>query len=170
MRMAHDFRRLPAPPRSTARSLHIAARVRKKRAALLRRGGVTLRAFLPRICRACCSGDRLEVSVSEPESHSGSAALACIGPVAANALLRCGVSGETALLSFDFATAIALTDRSFGGNGKQAGHAPDQLPRSAALLVDEIAATIRAGHHPRQPWRRGAAFRHGDQRRGDRPQ
>jgi len=88
------------------------------------------------------SGDRLDVSVSEPEMLTGGAAFARIGPIAANSLLRCGASGETALLSFDFATAIALTDRSFGGDGKSAPHAPDQLPRSAALLADEAAAMI----------------------------
>jgi flagellar motor switch protein FliM len=91
---------------------------------------------------ALLSGDRLEVSVSEPESLAGHAVLARIGAVAANSLLRCGASGETALLAFDFPTAIALTDRSFGGDGKPAAGTPDQLPRSAALLVDEIAATI----------------------------
>lgn len=88
------------------------------------------------------SGDRLEASVSEPEALSGADALRRIGMVAANSLLRVGASGETALLSFDFATALALTDRSFGGDGKPAGGAPEQLPRSAALLVDEAAAMI----------------------------
>jgi flagellar motor switch protein FliM len=95
---------------------------------------------------ALLSGDRLEVSVSDPESLAGHAVLARIGAVAANSLLRCGGLGgsgaETVLLAFDFPTAIALTDRSFGGDGKPVAGAPDQLPRSAALLVDEIAATI----------------------------
>jgi flagellar motor switch/type III secretory pathway protein FliN len=94
---------------------------------------------------ALLSGDRLEVGVSEPEHLAGQAVLARIGPVAANSLLRVGLSGETALIAFDFATAIALTDRSFGGDGKLAGGTPEQLPRSAALLVDEIAATIAGG-------------------------
>jgi flagellar motor switch/type III secretory pathway protein FliN len=94
---------------------------------------------------ALLSGDRLEVSVSEPEPLAGQAVLARIGPVAANSLLRVGVSGETALIAFDFATAIALTDRSFGGDGKLGSCTPEQLPRSAALLVDEIAATIAGG-------------------------
>jgi flagellar motor switch protein FliM len=88
------------------------------------------------------SGDRLDISVSEPESMAGSDVLARIGPVAANSLLKCGASAETALIAFDFSTAIALTDRSFGGDGKLLASVPDQLPRSAALLVDEVAATI----------------------------
>lgn len=88
------------------------------------------------------SGDRLEVSISEPEALTGADALQRIGPVAANALLQCGASAETALLSFDFASALALTDRSFGGDGKLAGSAPEQLPRSAALMVDEAAAMV----------------------------
>jgi flagellar motor switch/type III secretory pathway protein FliN len=88
------------------------------------------------------AGERLTVSVPEPETVPGRDALARIGPLAANSLLKVGDTGETALLSFDFATAIALTDRSFGGDGRVQSHAPDQLPRSAALLVDEIAAII----------------------------
>lgn len=88
------------------------------------------------------SGDRLEVSVAEPERMTGADALRRIGPIAANSLLRCGASGETALVSFDFATAIALTDRSFGGDGRSSGAVPEALPRSAALLVEEAATTI----------------------------
>lgn len=88
------------------------------------------------------SGDRLEVTVSEPERLTGAEALRRIGPVAANSLLRCGATGETALLSFDLATAIALTDRSFGGDGRITGTVIEQLPRSAALLVDEAASII----------------------------
>lgn len=90
------------------------------------------------------SGDRLDVSVSAPDRLSGADALGRIGPVAANSLMRVGMSGETALLSFDFATAIALTDRSFGGDGRATGSAPAALPRSAALLTEE-AATVMAG-------------------------
>jgi len=88
------------------------------------------------------SGDRLEVRIGEPERITGAEALQRIGPVAANSLLRLGASGETALLSFDFATAIALTDRSFGGDGRSAGGVPEVLPRSAALLTEEAAAII----------------------------
>lgn len=88
------------------------------------------------------SGDRLDVSVSEPDRLSGADALRRIGQVAANSLLRVGATGETALLSFDFATAIALTDRSFGGDGRTTGSVPEALPRSAALLVEETATMI----------------------------
>jgi len=90
------------------------------------------------------SGDRLDVTISEPEGLSGADALRRIGQVAANSLLRVGASGETALVSFDFATAVALTDRSFGGDGRASGGVPDALPRSAGLLVEE-AATMIAG-------------------------
>ncbi len=91
---------------------------------------------------ALLSGDRLKVNISEPETISGAEALGRIGMVAANSLIRVGASGETALLSFDFATAIALTDRSFGGDGRIAGGLPEALPRSAALLVEETATMI----------------------------
>jgi flagellar motor switch/type III secretory pathway protein FliN len=91
---------------------------------------------------ALVSGDRLDVSVSEPERLSGADALRRIGQVAANALLRVGASADTALLTFDFANAIALTDRSFGGDGRTTGSVPEALPRSAALLVEETATMI----------------------------
>ncbi|MDT8280427.1 MAG: FliM/FliN family flagellar motor switch protein [Erythrobacter sp.] len=88
------------------------------------------------------SDDRLDVTIGEPDLLTGAAALERIGALAANSLLRVGVSGETALLSFDFATALALTDRSFGGEGRVADNAPETLPRSAALMVEEAATMI----------------------------
>ena len=107
------------------------------------------------------SGDRLDASVSEPEYLSGADALRRIGQLAANALIRCGSSGETALISFDFATAIALTDRSFGGDGRISGSVPEALPRSAALLVDEaanvIAGAITTASHGDMPPPAGTA-------------
>lgn len=93
---------------------------------------------------ALLSGDRLEVVVAEPETMSGADALRRIGPIAANSLIRVGATGETALISFDFATAIALTDRSFGGDGRVTGGVPEVLPRSAGLLVEEAATMIAA--------------------------
>lgn len=107
------------------------------------------------------SGDRLEVMIGEPETLSGAEALERIGPVAANSLLRVGMTGETALLCFDFATAIALTDRSFGGDGRIGGSMPDALPRSAALLVEEaataIAGAITRASHADAPIANGSA-------------
>ncbi|KPP92585.1 Type III flagellar switch regulator (C-ring) FliN C-term [Erythrobacter sp. HL-111] len=108
---------------------------------------------LARELGALLPGDSLAVTVSEPELLRGSDALARIGPLAANSLLRCGDAERTALLSFTFATAIALTDRSFGGEGEVAcgvpdgagaatAVAPDRLPRSAALLIDRVAAIV----------------------------
>jgi len=109
------------------------------------------------------SGDRLDVSITEPERLTGADALRRIGPLAANSLIRCGASAETALLSFDFATAIALTDRSFGGDGRVSGHVPEALPRSAALLVEEtatmIAGAITAASFGDMPPPAGASMR-----------
>lgn len=140
MRLNHDF----TPVRAAAqhcRELTSRGPRKEERAVLLAAWRRDLARHLAEELSGLLSGDRLEVAVSEPESLTGSAALARIGPVAANALLRVG-DGETALVAFDFATAIALTDRSFGGDGKPTASAPDQLPRSAALLVDEVAATV----------------------------
>lgn len=102
---------------------------------------------------ALLSGDRARVSVSEPELLRGEEVFARIGPLAANSLLRCGGDERTALLSFNFPTAIALMDRSFGGDGAIApDEAPEALPSSAAMLIGKVAgitarviATVASG-------------------------
>ena len=141
MRMGHAF----APARAAA--VHCAELTTRgpslaESAALLAAWRRDLARLLADDLSGLLSGDRLDASVSEPERLSGADALRRIGQVAANALIRCGASGETALISFDFATAIALTDKSFGGDGRITGSVPEALPRSAALLVDETACVI----------------------------
>lgn len=143
MRMGHDF----APARAAA--VHCAELTNRgprpeESAALLAAWRRDLARLLADDLSGLLSGDRLDVTVSEPDRLSGADALRRIGQVAANSLLRVGALAETALLSVDFATAIALTDRSFGGDGRATGSVPDALPRSAALLVEE-AATMIAG-------------------------
>ena len=143
MRLAHDF----TPARAAA--VHCAELTTRgprpeESAALLAAWRRDLARLLADDLSGLLSGDRLEVRIAEPETMSGADALKRIGQVAANSLLRVGASGETALLSFDFATAIALTDRSFGGDGRIAGGVPELLPRSAALLVEETATMIAA--------------------------
>lgn len=86
------------------------------------------------------SASKLRVNVAEPEMMSGREVFDRIGPVAVNSLLRCGTSDQTVLLSIDYATAIALTDCSFGGEGKVPDEAPEQLPRSASMLVEQFAS------------------------------
>lgn len=148
MRMAHDFGALhPAAqhcaelvargPRPEEREALIGAWRRE----LARDLGDTLGALL--------AGDRLNAEVSAPEWLMGSEVLTRIGPVAANCLLRCGQAGSGAggggaevLLSLDHATALALAERSFGGEGRVGEASLDPLPRSALLLCDEVAALV----------------------------
>lgn len=85
---------------------------------------------------------KLHVTVAEAELMPGEQVFERIGPVAANCLLRCGDADQTVLLSLDYATAVALTDCSFGGEGHLPQPAPAQLPRSAALLIEKFAAMI----------------------------
>lgn len=85
---------------------------------------------------------KLAVTIAEPEMLTGREVFERTGPVGVNCLLRCGDGDQTVLLSLDNATAIALTDCSFGGEGKQPDEAPIQLPRSAALLVERFASMI----------------------------
>lgn len=88
------------------------------------------------------SGGKLEVSINGPDMMTGAQVFDKIGAVAANALLRVGAGDDTVLLSLDYATAIALTDCSFGGEGSPPDSVPSQLPRSAALLVEQFASGI----------------------------
>lgn len=88
------------------------------------------------------SGAKLEVSLSEAETMRGALVYEKIGPVAANSLLRCGADDQIALLSLSIETAIALTDRSFGGSGEVEAPPPASLPRSAALLTEQVGKTI----------------------------
>lgn len=141
MRMGHDF----APARAAAvhcPELTTRGPRPEETAALMAAWRRDLARLLADDLSGLLSGDRLDVSITEPERLTGADALRRIGPMAANSLIRCGASGETALLSFDFATAIALTDRSFGGDGRVSGGVPEVLPRSAALLVEETATMI----------------------------
>lgn len=87
-------------------------------------------------------GDKLEVTIGDPQVMTGTKVFEKIGPVAVNTLLRIGSGDQTVLLSLDYGTAIALTDRSFGGDGEQPADVPSQLPRSAGLLIEQIASQI----------------------------
>ncbi len=149
MRMAHDF----AAARAAAQHCpeltgHGEARGPRpeERAELLTAWRRDLARALADDLSPLLSDDRLEVTIDEPDQLTGAEALERIGALAANSLLRVGAGGgaggETALLSFDFATALALTDRSFGGEGRTADNAPETLPRSAALMVEEAATMI----------------------------
>jgi len=88
------------------------------------------------------SGGKLRVSVAGPELVSGGACFDRIGPIAANSLLRCSLAGEKVLLSIDFATALALTDCSFGGDGQLGDDIPAQLPASAEIMVRQLGGMI----------------------------
>ena len=88
------------------------------------------------------AGEKLEVTISELEFMTGGEVFAKIGESAVNLLLRIGSGDQTVLLSLDNATAIALTDCSFGGEGEAPETVPAQLPRSAVLLVEQFGASI----------------------------
>ncbi len=88
------------------------------------------------------SGGKLKVTVAIPEILQGKDVFEHIGATALNSLLRCGEGGQTMLLSLDYATAIALTDSSFGGQGSLPEDVPSQLPRSAGMLVEQCASVI----------------------------
>ncbi|MEM8726819.1 MAG: FliM/FliN family flagellar motor C-terminal domain-containing protein, partial [Pseudomonadota bacterium] len=88
------------------------------------------------------SCDKVSITLGEPEYVSGQDAFDRIGSLGANSLLRCGVNDSTVLLTLDYATAIAITDRSFGGLGKLEDDVPARLPQSASLLIDELGSAV----------------------------
>jgi flagellar motor switch protein FliM len=141
MRMSHEF----APARVLAQHCpELVARGPRpeEREAMVQAWRRDLARHLATDLSALLSGDRLSVEIGVPEWLTGGDILAQIGPVAANSLLRCGTAGVTVLLSFDHANALALADRSFGGEGMPGENSADPLPRSAVLLMDEAATLI----------------------------
>lgn len=88
------------------------------------------------------SGEKIAVSIAQPETLAGAAVFEKIGAVAVNNLIRCGSDEHIMLLSLDLATTIALTECSFGGEGMVPTDVPAQLPRSAGLLVEQFAGLV----------------------------
>jgi len=93
-------------------------------------------------CDQLFANGKLRVTVSEPQTMTANAVFEKIGPVAANSLLRCDLSGEPVLLTLDLATATALTDFSFGGDGALPDEEPAQLTGAAAMLVEQFAQLV----------------------------
>jgi len=85
MRMAHEFAAASAAAQH-CRELTTRGPRPEERAVLLAAWRRDLARLLAEELSALLSGDRLEVSVSEPEALAGHAVLARIGPVAANSL------------------------------------------------------------------------------------
>ncbi len=150
MRMSHDF---AAARIAAAHCPELVARGPRpeERAAMLTAWRRDLARHLAQPLGDLLSGDKLAIAVSAPEWLKGSDILARIGPVAANSLLRCGMvdgpmaagaEGGAVLLSLDHATALALAERSFGGDGRVGAPSLDPLPRSALLLIDEVAGLV----------------------------
>ncbi len=141
MNMHHSF----APERALAQhcpELTERGPRSEERAEYLRLWRRDATAFLEADLMPIFMGEKLVVKLGEPEPAKGSEIFAKIGPVAVNCLLRCGAAEQTLLLSADLANAMALTDRSFGGNGTIPSDAPDVLPRSAAILIDRLALVV----------------------------
>lgn len=146
MRMAHDF---GAVRLAAQHCVELVARGPRpeEREALIGAWRRELAQGLGESLGAMLAGDRLNAEVSAPEWLMGSEVLTRIGPVAANCLLRCGPAGNGSaevLLSLDHATALALAEKSFGGEGRVGEANLDPLPRSALLLCDEVAALVAA--------------------------
>jgi len=83
-------------------------------------------------------GEAVKVTAAAPRTaQPGNAD----GPLRADALLRLGERGH-ALLSVPGRAVLGLLDRAFGGNGRVSDPLPEELPVSAQLLADRIAAAV----------------------------
>lgn len=89
-------------------------------------------------------GDRLVVHVNEEEALTDGEVYSRQSAPATHCLLRCGDSEFPALMSISIPMALALTDRSFGGDGLVPSEVPEELPRSAAILVEQLACAVAA--------------------------
>ncbi|MFL0671392.1 MAG: FliM/FliN family flagellar motor switch protein [Erythrobacter sp.] len=150
MKMAHDFAAVRVAAQHCAELVARGPRP-EEREAMIGAWRRDLARDLGQMLAALLGADRLHAEVSAPEWLMGSEVLTRIGPVAANSLLRCGAgmsqnvsqNGATeVLLSLDHATALALAERSFGGEGRVGEPSLDPLPRSAQLLCDEVAVLV----------------------------
>ncbi len=110
---------------------------------------VELEAFSVRAQRAMqaqlaaqLGGDKLRVSAEEVGRRKAGSLYKAIGTVAANLLLECGTGKLPLLLSFDYGAALALTEQAFGGDVRGIETGLTELPQSAWLVLESIAAQI----------------------------
>lgn len=111
-----------------------------------------LAAFAARMCRALqellapqLGGDQLKVTNKSADKSKSAPLFKAIGPSAANVLLECGDDKLPLLLSFDYGAALALTEQAFGGDVRNIEKELDQLPQSAWLVLESIAAQMAKG-------------------------
>jgi flagellar motor switch protein FliM len=146
MKLAHDFAAARVAAQHCAELVARGPRP-EEREAMIGAWRRDLARDLGQMLAPLLGADRLHAEVSAPEWLLGSDVIARIGPVAANSLLRCGAgvsqnASTEVLLSLDHATALALAERSFGGEGRVGEPSLDPLPRSAQLLCDEVAVLV----------------------------
>jgi flagellar motor switch protein FliM len=90
-------------------------------------------------------GDVVKVACEEAGKRTSASLFKAIGPSAANIVMQCGTQKLPLLLSFDFGAAQALTEQAFGGQVRSIEAELAQLPRSAWLVLESVAAHIARG-------------------------
>ncbi|GAA4045084.1 FliM/FliN family flagellar motor switch protein [Parerythrobacter jejuensis] len=105
--------------------------------------------FLTAACHAI--PDRLQplllakrpvVEAGEAETQTAASLMRSIGSEAANFAVDMGPAMPRMLVSIDLATAVSLTDRLFGGDGKTNGEVPASLPLSASLALERVVLAV----------------------------
>lgn len=87
----------------------------------------------------------LRISAEAAGKRKAGSLYKAIGAAAVNLLLECGEGRLPLLLSFDYGAALALTEQSFGGDVRGLESDLEELPRSAWLVLESLAAQIADG-------------------------
>lgn len=89
-------------------------------------------------------GEKMRVTGGEASLVEAEKISEKIGPLAANYILGCTRHNLRVLFSLDLKTAVALTDRGFGGIGEVENEECQALPRSAAIVIERLAKLLAA--------------------------
>ena len=87
-------------------------------------------------------GDTLAIACEDVGKRTAGSLFKAIGAAAANMLLDCGANKPPLIISFDYGAALALTEQAFGGEVRAVEADLAELPRSAWLVLENIAAQI----------------------------
>ena len=102
----------------------------------------TLAKNLSQHLQGSLAGEKLAMSITANGAETASSLGQRVAAQSANFLLLCGARQTPFTVSFGLKTAIALTDRMFGGTGAPPDEEVETLPQSARLVLDQLAQNI----------------------------
>lgn len=99
---------------------------------------------LPRQLEPSLAGEKLRVTIEANGAETASSLGQRISMPSANFMLSCGEAQTRFTVTFSLKTAVALTDRLFGGTGSEPDEDVEELPQSARLVLEQLAQGIAA--------------------------